>query len=80
MTPTEYKLLYHLVRNAGHVLTHGTLLTRRTSASSAAWATASSRRTEPGCKRSATRPRSLPGVCKVRGTTVAACESHQHGP
>ncbi|MEA2623562.1 MAG: two-component system, OmpR family, operon response regulator KdpE [Chloroflexota bacterium] len=28
LTPTEYKLLYHLVRNAGHVLEHGTLLAR----------------------------------------------------
>jgi two-component system, OmpR family, KDP operon response regulator KdpE len=28
MTPTEYKLLYHLVRNAGHTLTHGTLLAK----------------------------------------------------
>ena len=28
MTPTEYKLLYHLVRNAGHVLQHGTLLAK----------------------------------------------------
>ncbi len=28
LTPTEYKLLYHLVRNAGHVLTHGTLLAK----------------------------------------------------
>lgn len=27
-TPTEYKLLYHLVRNAGHVLQHGTLLAK----------------------------------------------------
>lgn len=26
LTPTEYRLLYHLVRNAGHVLQHGTLL------------------------------------------------------
>ena len=28
LTPTEYKLLYHLVRNAGHVLSHGTLLAK----------------------------------------------------
>ena len=28
LTPTEYKLLYHLVRNAGHVLPHGTLLAK----------------------------------------------------
>jgi two-component system KDP operon response regulator KdpE len=28
LTPTEYKLLYHLVRNAGHTLTHGTLLAK----------------------------------------------------
>jgi two-component system, OmpR family, KDP operon response regulator KdpE len=28
LTPTEYKLLYHLVRNAGHVLQHGTLLAK----------------------------------------------------
>ena len=28
LTPTEYKLLYHLVRNAGYVLTHGTLLAK----------------------------------------------------
>jgi two-component system KDP operon response regulator KdpE len=28
LTPVEYKLLYHLVRNAGHVLRHETLLTR----------------------------------------------------
>ena len=28
LTPTEYKLLYHLVRNAGHVLGHGTLLAK----------------------------------------------------
>ncbi|HET7055655.1 MAG TPA: response regulator transcription factor [Thermomicrobiales bacterium] len=28
LTPTEYKLLYHLVRNAGQTLTHGTLLAR----------------------------------------------------
>ncbi len=28
LTPTEYKLLYHLVRNAGHVLTHATLLAK----------------------------------------------------
>jgi two-component system, OmpR family, KDP operon response regulator KdpE len=28
LTPTEYKLLYHLVRNAGHVLQHGTLLSK----------------------------------------------------
>jgi two-component system KDP operon response regulator KdpE len=28
LTPTEYNLLYHLVRNAGHVLPHRTLLTR----------------------------------------------------
>jgi two-component system KDP operon response regulator KdpE len=28
LTPTEYKLLYHLVRNAGQILTHGTLLAR----------------------------------------------------
>jgi two-component system KDP operon response regulator KdpE len=28
LTPTEYKLLYHLVRNAGRVLTHGTLLAK----------------------------------------------------
>jgi two-component system KDP operon response regulator KdpE len=28
LTPTEYKLLYHLVRNAGHVLEHGTLLAK----------------------------------------------------
>jgi two-component system KDP operon response regulator KdpE len=26
LTPTEYRLLYHLVRNAGYVLSHGTLL------------------------------------------------------
>ncbi|HEY7464403.1 MAG TPA: response regulator transcription factor [Candidatus Limnocylindria bacterium] len=28
LTPTEYKVLYHLVRNAGYVLTHGTLLAK----------------------------------------------------
>jgi len=28
LTPTEYKLLYHIVRNAGHVLQHGTLLAK----------------------------------------------------
>jgi two-component system KDP operon response regulator KdpE len=28
LTPTEYNLLYHLVRNAGHVLQHGTLLAK----------------------------------------------------
>ena len=28
LTPTEYKLLYHLVRNAGHILSHGTLLAK----------------------------------------------------
>jgi len=28
LTPTEYNLLYHLVRNAGRVLTHETLLAR----------------------------------------------------
>jgi two-component system KDP operon response regulator KdpE len=28
LTPTEYKLLYHLVRNAGHVLSHSTLLAK----------------------------------------------------
>jgi two-component system KDP operon response regulator KdpE len=28
LTPTEYKLLYHLVRNAGHILQHGTLLAK----------------------------------------------------
>ena len=28
LTPTEYKLLYHLARNAGHVLEHGTLLAK----------------------------------------------------
>ena len=28
LTPTEYKLLYHLARNAGHVLQHGTLLAK----------------------------------------------------
>lgn len=28
LTPTEYNLLYHLVRNAGHVLPHQTLLGR----------------------------------------------------
>lgn len=28
LTPTEYKLLYHLVRNAGRVLPHETLLSR----------------------------------------------------
>jgi DNA-binding response OmpR family regulator len=28
LTPTEYKLLYHLVRNAGHTLTHGPLLAK----------------------------------------------------
>jgi two-component system KDP operon response regulator KdpE len=28
LTPTEYNLLYHLVRNAGHVLQHQTLLAR----------------------------------------------------
>ena len=28
LTPTEYKLLYHLVRNAGRTLTHGTLLAK----------------------------------------------------
>jgi len=28
LTPTEYQLLYHLVRNAGHVLQHATLLAK----------------------------------------------------
>jgi len=28
LTPTEYKLLFHLVRNAGHVLQHATLLAK----------------------------------------------------
>jgi two-component system KDP operon response regulator KdpE len=28
LTPTEYRLLYHLVRNAGRVLPHGTLLAK----------------------------------------------------
>ena len=28
LTATEYKVLYHLVRNAGHVLQHGTLLAK----------------------------------------------------
>ena len=28
LTPTEFKVLYHLVRNAGHVLQHGTLLAK----------------------------------------------------
>jgi two-component system KDP operon response regulator KdpE len=28
LTPTEYRLLYHLVRNAGHTLQHGTLLAK----------------------------------------------------
>jgi two-component system KDP operon response regulator KdpE len=28
LTPTEYSLLYHLARNAGHVLSHGVLLRR----------------------------------------------------
>ncbi len=28
LTPTEYKLLYHLVRNVGHVLPHTTLLAK----------------------------------------------------
>ena len=28
LTPTEYKLLYHRVRNAGHVLEHGTILAK----------------------------------------------------
>jgi two-component system, OmpR family, KDP operon response regulator KdpE len=28
LTPTEYKLLYHLVRNVGHILQHGTLLAK----------------------------------------------------
>jgi two-component system KDP operon response regulator KdpE len=28
LTPTEYKLLYHLVRNPGHILQHGTLLAK----------------------------------------------------
>jgi two-component system, OmpR family, KDP operon response regulator KdpE len=28
LTPTEYKLLYHLVRNQGHVLQHATLLAK----------------------------------------------------
>jgi len=28
LTPTEYKLLYHLVRNQGLVLQHGTLLAK----------------------------------------------------
>ena len=28
LTPTEYKLLYHLVRNVGHVLEHATLLAK----------------------------------------------------
>jgi two-component system KDP operon response regulator KdpE len=28
LTPTEYRLLYHLVRNAGYLLSHGTLLAK----------------------------------------------------
>jgi len=28
LTPTEYKLLYHLTRNVGYVLTHGALLAK----------------------------------------------------
>jgi len=28
LTPVEFKLLYHLARNAGHLLTHGALLDR----------------------------------------------------
>jgi two-component system KDP operon response regulator KdpE len=28
LTPIEYKLLYHLVRNAGHILPHATLLAK----------------------------------------------------
>jgi two-component system, OmpR family, KDP operon response regulator KdpE len=28
LTPTEYKLLYHLVRNAGYVQSHGALLAK----------------------------------------------------
>lgn len=28
LTPTEYRVLYHLVRNVGHVLQHGTLLAK----------------------------------------------------
>jgi two-component system KDP operon response regulator KdpE len=28
LTPTEYNLLYHLVRNAGHILPHATLLAK----------------------------------------------------
>ncbi len=28
LTPTEYRLLYHLVRNAGHVLPHASLLAK----------------------------------------------------
>jgi two-component system KDP operon response regulator KdpE len=28
LTPVEYKLLYHLIRNAGHVLRHETLLSK----------------------------------------------------
>lgn len=28
LTPTEYKVLYHLVRNSGHILEHGTLLAK----------------------------------------------------
>ncbi|MBV9170454.1 MAG: winged helix-turn-helix transcriptional regulator, partial [Chloroflexi bacterium] len=28
LTPVEYKLLYHLVRNAGHLLSHEALLDR----------------------------------------------------
>ena len=28
LTPTEFKVLYHLVRNAGHILQHGTLLAK----------------------------------------------------
>ena len=28
LTPTEYKLLYHLLRNSGRILTHETLLSR----------------------------------------------------
>ena len=28
LRPTEYKLLYHLVSNAGRLLTHDSLLTR----------------------------------------------------
>ena len=28
LTPTEYKLLYHLVRSEGHILEHGTLMAK----------------------------------------------------